>query len=135
MAGVNRACPALLVLLAVGLSAGCTISRTHYSSQPLQARVVEPRYYGGSAFSEAREESQRAYIKTRSKELLRQGTFDTKRAARDYALYEWSQQYNTARALSGEGFQTASVPIRSPKRVRKEQQLRRDLADLDLLRP
>ena len=44
-------------------------------------------------------------------------------------------QYNTARALSGEGFQTVSVPVRSPNHGRKEQQLRRDLSDIDLLRP
>jgi hypothetical protein len=126
---MNRATPALLLLvLAVLVAAGC---RTAGRSGP--PHPSDQAY--APSFGEAMEQSRDSYVLDRSKELVRNGTFDTKEAARDYARYEWSQQHNTARTLSGEGFQAFSAPLRGPRAQKEADQFKRDLADLDLSRP
>ena len=125
---MNRAAPAHLLLALVLLAAaGC---QTAGSGRPAPAdQASAPR------FSETMQQGRDSYVLQRSKELVRNGTFDTKEAARDYARYEWSQQHNTARTLSGEGFQTYSAPLRRPRAQQEAEQFKRDLDDLDLSRP
>lgn len=126
---MSRVHPTLLIALAVGLfSGGCR------SATPGLVRRPDPALLAPT-FSEALERDRDSYVERRSKELVKDGKFADRDAARDLARYEWSQQHNTARVLSGEGFQSSSAPLRSPRRQRKDEQFKRDLANLDLSRP
>jgi hypothetical protein len=125
-----RACPALLLgALVLLATAGCRTARPSSPSYRTDAQAYTP------SFGEQLAQSRDHYVLHRSKELVRNGTFDSKDAAMDYARYEWSQQNNTARILSGEGFQTSGAPLRSPRAQKKAEKFRRDLADLDMSRP
>jgi hypothetical protein len=127
---MNRAGPALWLCAAVLLaSTGCRTASHASPSDRMAQQTHTP------SFSETMEQSRDSYVTRRSKELVRNGTFDTKEAARDFARYEWSQQHHTAQALSGEGFHTSSAPLRSSRAQQKAEKFKRDLADLDLSRP
>ena len=73
---MDRATPALLLIaLAVLVTAGC---RSAGRSGPGQPGDLSP----APRFSETMEQGRDRYVLQRSKELVRNGTFDTKEAAR-----------------------------------------------------